>query len=168
MLMQSRLCGSFVLALFAGPLSAQSPIQSLGPIDSIALVRKPVWPCPTCAPERVTLRRGSTDTTALAAFERKADSLGFYRLPANVMGASFCRVVSSDAPLATLSMYHRDGRWSVSGYHHCIDRSPEQAGLLTLEALVDSLDAAARRRPLQHRDHLHKRTMRMTKDVGPF
>jgi hypothetical protein len=145
--MLPRLWCSLVLAAIGCRLSAQSPIQRLGPIDSIVLVRTSAWPCSTCAPERVTVRREVTDTTALAAFGRKSDSLGFYRLPANVMGASFCRVVKSDALLATLSIHRPDGSWSVRGYHHCRDRSPEQTGLLALEALVDSLAARAPRRP---------------------
>jgi hypothetical protein len=89
--------------------------------------------------------------TVLEAFRRKADSLRFYSLPADVMGATFCRVVRSDDLLATLRIYHSDGQWSVRGYHHCRDRSPEQAGLLALEALVDSLAAVPKRRPFEYR-----------------
>jgi len=148
--MPPRLWYSLVLVLFGcRRLEAQSPMRPLGPIDSIVLVRTqvPGWPCPKCPAERVTLRRDLIDTTVLAAFRRKADSVGFYALPANVMGASFCRVVRSDDLLATLSIHHRDGLWSVRGYHHCRDRSPEQTGLLALEALVDSLAAFPQRRP---------------------
>jgi len=146
--MTPRVWCLFVLALFAGRLGAQPAPQSLGPVDSIALVRKPMWWCRKgpCPPERVTLRRGAIDTSVLASFERKAVSLGFYGLPAMVWGASFCRVIMSDAEMTTLSIYHREGQWSVRGYHHCSDRSPELTGLFTLELLVDSLGGTPRRR----------------------
>lgn len=147
--MTSRHLYALVLLLFGYPLNAQPATRPRGPIDSVVLVRTPAWrlPCPTCPPAHIVLRRGASDSTALAAFSRKADSLGFYALPANVMGASFCQVVRSDDLLATLSIYHPDGHWSVRGYHHCRDRSPEQAGLLALESLVDSLAVQPRRPP---------------------
>jgi hypothetical protein len=143
--MLPRLRLSLLLALFGIQAGAQSPAPRAGPIDSVVLVRIPAWPCSTCAPERVTLGRNVTDTVKLAAFGREADSLGFYRFPTDFAGSSFCRVVRSDALMATLSIYHRDGWWSVRGYHGCRDRSPEQAGLLVLEAMVDSLAARAGR-----------------------
>jgi len=149
--MPRRLWCALVLVVFGCRLEAQQPVRSLAPIDSVVLVRTfvPGWPCPRCPPERVTLRSSETDATVLAAFKLKADSLGFYSLPADIMGASFCRVVRSDDLLATLSIYHPDGRWSVRGYHHCRDSSPERTGLLALEALVDSLAVLPRRRPVR-------------------
>ena len=96
-------------------------------------------------PPPVTLRRNTIGTTALAAFKRKADSVGFYALPAEVMGASFCRGFRSDAVIARLSIYHTDGSWSVRGYKHC-PASPQKLGLLAMESMVDSLAALPRRR----------------------
>jgi hypothetical protein len=151
--MPRRFLCSLVLALFGSRLEAQSTVRPVGPIDSIVVVRTqvPGWPCPRCPPTRITLRRDLTDGTVLAAFRQKAESLEFYSLPPDVMGASFCRVVRSDALMATLTIYHPDGLWSVRGYHHCRDRSPEQTGLLALEALVDSVAALQRRRPPHER-----------------
>jgi len=93
------------------------------------------------------LHSSEIGAAALAVFQTKADSIQFYALPANVMGASFCRVVRSDDLMATLTIYHADGHWSVRGYHHCRDVSAQQTALLTLEAMVDSLAALPRRRP---------------------
>ena len=145
--MVGRLSYSLVLGLFAARLNAQLPNRTHVRIDSVVLVRTPVpgWPCPTCPPARVVLRRDAIDSTTLAAIKQKADSIGFYDLPPNVMGASFCPVVRSDALMATLSIYHPDGRWSVRGYHHCTDRSPQQVGLLALEAMVDGIAGVPRR-----------------------
>ena len=97
--MTSRLSYSLGLALCAGRLNAQLPKRVHTSIDSVVLVRTavPGWPCPTCPPTRVVLRRDAIDSTTLAAFKQKADSIGFDDLPANVMGVSFCRVVRSDA-----------------------------------------------------------------------
>jgi len=134
---------ALVLSLLVGSrLHAQLPARPVGPIDSVVLVRTPVpgWPCPNCPPQRVAIRRGDgLGAASLAQIRAKADSIGFYTLPADVMGASFCRIVRSDGLLATLSIYHPDGRWSVGGYRQYSARSSEQSGLLALEALVDSL-----------------------------
>jgi hypothetical protein len=144
-----------VLCLLVGSrLHAQPPARPVGPIDSVVLVRTsvPGWPCLNCPPERVAIRRGDRVSTAsLAQIRAKADSIGFYTLPADVMGASFCRIVRSDGLLATLSIYHADGRWSVGGYRHCSAPSSEQAGLLAMEALVDSLVIRPQRRPPESR-----------------
>jgi hypothetical protein len=147
--MPNILSYSLVLATLGFRLEAQAPIRLRGPVDSVVLVRTsvPGWPCPKCPPVHVALRREVNGATVLEAFRRKADSLGFYALPADVMGAGFCRVVRSDDLMATLHIYHSDGQWSVRGYHHCRDRSPEQTGLLVLEALVDSLSAVPQRTP---------------------
>jgi hypothetical protein len=142
--MPKRLWCSFVLVLLGWRLEAQGSMRPRGPIDSVVLVRKPGWPCPMCPPVHVALRRDVFGATVLAAFKQKADSVGFYALPAGIMGASFCRVVRSDDLMATLSIYHPDGQWSVNGYHHCRDSSPEQRGLFALEKLVDSLAVSHR------------------------
>ena len=148
--MTSLLGYALVLWLLVGyRLHAQQPARPVGPIDSVVLVRTfvPGWPCPNCPPQHVAIRRGDAGGVAgLAAIGAKADSIGFYALPAEIMGASFCRIVRSDDLLATLSIHHPDGRWSVRGYRHCAARSSEQAGLLALEALVDSLVVRPQRR----------------------
>lgn len=150
--MPSRSWYSFVLTLFAWPLAAQSPVRPRAPIDSVVLIRTPVpgWPCPRCPPPHVVLRRDAIASTKLLAFKHMADSIGFYALPPDVMGARFCRVVRSDDLMATLSIFHADGQWSVRGYHHCTDQSREQSGLLALETLVDSLAKLPPGRRVEH------------------
>ena len=140
------------LLLFTSPLAAQSAGKPRTPIDSVVLIRTPVpgWACPRCPPSHVVLRRDALPAKTLLRFGRKADRVGFYMLPADVMGAPFCRVVRSDDLMATLSIFHADGQWSVRGYHHCAQRSREQSGLLALEALVDSLVGPPPGRPVQH------------------
>ena len=137
---------TLVLVLLGRGLDAQPPTRPVGPVDSIVLVRTfvPGWPCPECPPQHVAVRRGAAAEGRLAQVALKADSIGFYALPADLLGKSICRTVMSDALMATIAIYHTDGWWSVRGYRHCAERGPVQRALIAIEALVDSIHAAPR------------------------
>jgi hypothetical protein len=138
---------------------AQSSAEPTGVVDSVVVTRKSDLcgqrPCPT---SRVSLRRSEFSGGELDTLASKARSDHLYRLPPSVLGkTSWCYVAMSDAVMATITIYHRQGHWTTRGYRHCIgpkgildgaprDTPVEKRRLLQLEASIDSLAAKTRNR----------------------
>jgi len=145
-------------SLPVGEVRAQSGAPPTSPVDSVVLQRVDAR---GQAGSRTVLRRRTVAAGALEQLVQEAASIGFYRLPVNLVGAvPYCRTIVSDAGDATLTFFHNGARHSVGGYHHCGSPSPTLDSLKRLEVHVQ-------RRSLQPLSRANMSVMRDSCPLAP-